>query len=169
MCWLLSRSWRLFCARKMRHYICDEGNCVSAESAITITTLIAIFVGVGAFLFLLCCCVRQKRRSRNAFTNRAPGRTIPLQNEEVGRLQTSSNLQGDYESGGQIPDPVAEGGPPAYNEVSTRPESPPPTYGRVMSAFTWDPASNVHEQQVWWLSLSNIMGRSVRKVDIFWT
>ena len=117
-------------------YICDEGHCVSAGSALNITTLIAVFVGVGAFLFLICCCVRQKRRSRNAFTNRPSGGTIPRQNEEVGRLQTSSNLQGDDESGGQIPDPIAENGPPSYNEVSTQPESPPPTYEQVMSAFT---------------------------------
>jgi len=117
-------------------YICDEGHCVSSGSALNITTLIAVLVGVGAFLFLICCCVRQKRRSRNAFTNRASGGTTPRQNEEVGRLQTSLNLQGNDESGVQIPDPIAESGPPSHNEVSTQPESPPPTYEQVMSAFT---------------------------------
>ena len=117
-------------------YICDEGNCVSSESALNITTLITVSFGVGAFLFLICCCVRQKRPLRNGHTNRSPGGTIPQQTEEVGRLQTRPNLQGDEEAGVQIPDPIAESGPPAYSEVSTRPESPPPSYEQVMSAFT---------------------------------
>lgn len=129
-------------------YICDEGHCVSAESALSIITLIAVFVGLGALLFLLCCCVRQKRRSRSAFTNRGPMGTIPRQNGEVGTLETRSNLQRDEESAGQILDPIAEGGPPAYNEVSTRPESPPPTYEQVMNASYEILPPNVHEHQV---------------------
>ena len=130
-------------------YICDhQGHCVSAETALSITTMIAVFVGLGAFVFLLCCCVRQKRRSRNAFTNRGPMETIPRQNGEVGRLQTSSNLQGDEVSAGQIPDPIAEGGPPAYNEVGARPESPPPTYEQVMNASYEILPPNVNEHQV---------------------
>ena len=149
-------------------YICDEGHCVSSGSALNITTLIAVFVGVGAFLFLICCCVRQKRPSRNAFTNRASGGTTPRQNEEVGRLPTSSNLQGNDESGGQILDPIAESGPPSYNEVSTQPESPPPTYEQVMSAFTWDPASNCTQAASLRVSLKHVMGGSVLKVPMKW-
>ena len=129
-------------------YICDQGHCASAETALSITTMIAVFFGLAAFIFLLCCCVRQKRRSRNAFTNRGPMETIPRQNGEVGRLQTSSNLQGDEVSASQIPDPIAEGGPPAYNEVGIPPESPPPTYEQVMIASYEILPPNVHEHQV---------------------
>ena len=136
-------------------YICYNGRCIwdedSEESELNVTTLIAVIVGLGAFLFLVCCCMKHKRRSRNAFSSRATGGTTPRQNDqngEVGRSQTSSNLQGDEESGGQIPDPIAEGGPPSYNEVSTQPESPPPSYEEVMNASHEILPPNVHERQV---------------------
>lgn len=136
-------------------YICYKGHCIwdedSEESEVNITTLIAVTVGLGAFLFLVCCCMKRKRRSRNAFTNRATRGTTPRpaqQNGEVDRLQTSSHLQVEEESGNQIPDPIAEGGPPPYNEVSAQPESPPPSYEEVMNVSHEILPPNVHEHQV---------------------
>ena len=136
-------------------YICLNGRCTwdgdSAESESNITTLIAIIVGLGALLFLVCCFMKHKRRSGqgtrasgNVLTDRTTGGTTPQQT----RLQTSSNLQGDEESGVQVPDPIAEGGPPAYSEVSAEPESPPPTYEEVMNASYEILPPNVHEHQV---------------------
>ena len=140
-------------------YICDYGHCVwdedSEDSELNITTLIAIIVGIGALLFLICCCMKHKRRSeqrnrasRIVFTNRTPRETIRQQNGEVDRVQTSSNLQGDEESCGQTPDPIVQEGPPSYNEVSTQPESPPPTYEEVMSASHEILPPSAHGHQV---------------------
>lgn len=143
-----------------RGYICDEGHCVwdedSAESELNITTLIAVIVGLGALLFLVCCCMKQYQRrsdrgnraSGNSSTNRTTGGSTPRQNGEVDRLQMRTNLQGDEESGDQIPDPIAEGGPPSYSEVSAQPESPPPSYEEVMKASHEILPPNVHEHQV---------------------
>ena len=133
-------------------YICYNGHRIwnedSEESELNVTTLIAVIVGLGALLFLVCCCMKHKRRSRNAFSNRATGGTTPRQNGEVGRLQTSTNLREVEESCGQIPDPIAEGGPPPYNEVSTQLESPPPTYEEVMNASHEILPPNEQEHQV---------------------
>ena len=140
-------------------YICYNGHCIwdedSAESELNITTLIAVIVGLGALLILVCCCMKHKRRSDrgtrasgNVLTDRTTGGTTPRQNGEVARLQTSSNLQGDEESGVQIPDPIAEGGPPAYSEVNAESESPPPTYEEVMNASHEILPPNVHGHQV---------------------
>lgn len=148
-----------FTSQCRQGYICDDGHCIwdedSAESELNITTLIAVIVGLGALLFLVCCCMKHKRRSDqhnrdsgNSLTYRATGGTTLRQNGEVDRLQTSSNLQGDEESGVQIPDPIAEGGPPAYSEVSAQPESPPPTYEEVMNASHEILPPNVREHQV---------------------
>lgn len=151
-------------------YICYNGHCIwdedSEESGVNITTLIAVIVGLGAFLFLVCCCIKHKRRSSNAFTNRATRGTTPRQNGEVNRLQTSSHLQVEEESGNQIPDPIAEGGPPPYNEVSAQPESPPPSYEEVMNVSHEIVPPNVHEHQVWSRWLNNTMCESVPKVDM---
>ena len=140
-------------------YICYTGHCIwdedSAESELNITTLIAVIVGLGALLFLVCCCMKHKRRSEqhsrasgNRSINGATGGSTPRQNGEVDRLQMRTNLQGDEESGVQIPDPIAEGGPPSYSEVSAQPEPPPPSYEEVMNASREILPPKVHEHQV---------------------
>lgn len=140
-------------------YICYSRDCIwddPAESELNITTLIAVIVGLGALLFLVCCCMKHKRRSAeqrnrtsgNRLTNRATGGSTPRQNGEVDRSQMRTNLQGDEESAVQIPDPIAEGGPPSYSEVSAQPEPPPPSYEEVMNASREILPPKVQEHQV---------------------
>ncbi|XP_078348795.1 uncharacterized protein LOC144633795 [Oculina patagonica] len=151
-------------------YICDDYHCVSDEdskdSKFNIGSLIAIIIGIGAFILLICCCtVRDTRRSnlveRNVnvnttqnivSTNRTSRETNGQQNGEAGRLEMSSIVQEtephNEDSSDEILDPIAEDAPPAYDVVSSQPELPPPSYEEVMRASHEILPRNENEHQV---------------------
>lgn len=134
-------------------YLCDTGHCVQDETSNVpslSSSMIAVVGAIGAAILFVCCCMKYQRRRleenrRNGNVNTAPrivtrdrtsGGTNVHQNGDVGRLEMNSmNIPPQHEEAHeQIPDPIADGGPPSYIEIGHEPEAPPPSYEEVMRA-----------------------------------
>lgn len=124
-------------------YKCDVRHCVSDEdstdSDFNVSSLVAIILGIGMIIFLLCCCaVRQARNSPPRIvqanrTSRAPRGTDTQQNGMGSIGHEAAEPHNEIEEfSDEVPDPIAQAAPPAYEDVNNQPESPPPSYEEVM-------------------------------------
>ncbi|KAJ7391025.1 hypothetical protein OS493_021045 [Desmophyllum pertusum] len=136
----------------------------SNDSSFNVNTIVVVIGVTVAVILLICCCSHHRRRrglqgananantaSRNirssSSTNITSRGTHAQQNGDARthgspgfEMTRSSSLpavwppQQDEESNDQIPDAIAEDGPPSYVEVNRQPELPPPTYEEIMRA-----------------------------------